>query len=103
MHDTRQWGHYHIPVCRTNLGKSSLGYFGAQLWNKILNADINPNVSDFIFSRNLKTTISALTITPSHHQNMHDFADGRKNMNDIFNNYVCSASHRRLGLHFQNV
>ena len=57
MHDTRQSGHYHIPVCRTNLGKSSLGYFGAWLWNKILSADINPNVSDFIFSRNLKTAI----------------------------------------------
>ena len=46
---------------------------------------------------------SALAITPSHQQNTHDFADGRKNMNDIFNNYVCSASHMRSGLHFQNV
>ena len=34
---------------------------------------------------------------------MHDFADGRKNMNDNFNNYVCCTSHMRLGLHFQNV
>ena len=57
IHDTRQRGHYHIPVRRTNLGKRSLWYFGAWLWNKMLNADINPNVSDFIFSRNLKTTI----------------------------------------------
>ena len=46
---------------------------------------------------------SALAITPSHQQNTHDFADGRKNMNDIFNRYVCSASHVRLGLCFQNV
>ena len=45
----------------------------------------------------------ALAITPSHQQNTHDFADGRKNMNDIFNNYVCGASHMRSGLHFQNV
>ena len=57
MHGTRQRGHYHIPLCRTNLGKSSLRYFGALLWNKVLNADINPNVSDFIFSRHLKTAI----------------------------------------------
>ena len=57
MHDTRQRGHYHIPLCRTNLGKSSLRYFGALLWNKVLNADINPNVSDFIFSIILKTAI----------------------------------------------
>ena len=48
-------------------------------------------------------TNSALAITPSHQQNTHDFADGRKNMNDIINNYVCSASHMRSGLHFQNV
>ena len=47
--------------------------------------------------------VTALAITPSHQRNTHDFADGRKNMNDIFNNYVCSASHMRLGLHFQNV
>ena len=57
MHDTRQSGHYHIPVCRTNLGKSSLRSFGSWLWNKILSADISPNVSDFFFSRNLKTAI----------------------------------------------
>ena len=38
---------------------------------------------------------------PSHQQNTHDFADGRKNMNDIFNNYGCNASHMRSGLHFQ--
>ena len=47
--------------------------------------------------------LAALAITQSHQQNTHDFADGRKNMNDIFNNHVCSASHMRSGLHFQNV
>ena len=57
MHATRQRGDYHIPVCRTNLGKRSLRYFGAWFWNKILNADINPNVIDFIFSKNLKRAI----------------------------------------------
>ena len=57
MHDTQQRGHYHIPVCRTYFGKGCLRYFGACLWNKILNANINPHMSDFIFSRNLKTAI----------------------------------------------
>ena len=47
--------------------------------------------------------LSALAITPCHHQTTHVFAHGRKNMNDIFNNYVCSASHMRPELHFQNV
>ena len=41
---------------------------------------------------------TVLAIMPSHQQNTHDFADGRKNMNDIFNNYVCSASHMRSPL-----
>ena len=46
---------------------------------------------------------SALVITPSHQQNTHDFTDGRKNMNYIFDNYVRSASHMCPGRHFQNV
>ena len=37
------------------------------------------------------TPYAALAITPSHQQNTHDFTDGRKNMNYIFDNYVCSA------------
>ena len=55
------------------------------------------------FSFYVTYATSALAITPFHQQNKHDLADGRKNMNDIFNNYVCSASHMRSGLHFQNV
>ena len=39
----------------------------------------------------------------SHKQNKHVFADGRKDINDIFNNHVCSASHMHEGLHLQNV
>ena len=46
---------------------------------------------------------SALAITPSHQQNTHDFTDGCKNMNGIFNDYVCSASYMRSGLDFQNL
>ena len=46
---------------------------------------------------------SALEIMMSHQQNTQVFADGRNNMNDVFDNYVCSASHMRPGLHFQNV
>ena len=45
---------------------------------------------------------TALAITPSHQQNTQDFAEGRKNINGIFNNYVFNASHMRSGLHFQN-
>ena len=38
----------------------------------------------------------------SHQQNTHVFAYGCKNMNDIFNDYVCCASHMNPGLHFEN-
>ena len=37
---------------------------------------------------------------PSYQQNMHVFVDGGKNMNDIFNDCVCSASHMSVVLHF---
>ena len=40
---------------------------------------------------------------PSHQQNMHVFANGHKNMNDIFDNYACSASHIHLEPLLQNV
>ena len=57
VHDTRQKCHYHLQLCRTNLGKCGLRYVGASIWNNILSVNINPNVSEFIFSRSLKAAI----------------------------------------------
>ena len=57
VHNTRQTCHYHMPLCRTNLGKCGLRYVGASVWNSILSVNINPNVSEFIFSRSLKAAI----------------------------------------------
>ena len=57
VHDTRQKCHYHLPLCRTNLGKCGLRYVGASMWNNILSVNINPNVREFIFSRSLKAAI----------------------------------------------
>ena len=37
--------------------------------------------------------IPALAIMPSHEQNTHIFTDRYTNMYEIFNNYICSASH----------
>ena len=34
---------------------------------------------------------------------MYVFADGCKNLNDVFNDSVYSAPYMRPGLHFQNV
>ena len=49
VHDTRQKCHYHLPLWRTSLRKCGLRYVGASVWNDILNVNINPNVSEFIF------------------------------------------------------
>ena len=57
VHNTRQKCHYHMPLCRTNLGMCGLRYVGAFVWNNILSTNINPNVSEFIFSRSLKAAI----------------------------------------------
>ena len=57
VHDTCQKCHYHLPLCRTNLRKCSLRYVGASVWNNILSVNINPNISEFIFSRSLKAAI----------------------------------------------
>ena len=54
VYNTHQKCHYHMPLCRTNLGKCGLRYVGTFVWNSILSVNINPNVSEFIFSRSLK-------------------------------------------------
>ena len=54
---TRQSNHYHIPLCRKNIGKASFRYTGAVTWNAILNQEIDLNVSDYLFARNVKCVI----------------------------------------------
>ena len=56
-YNTRQMDHYHIPFVRTELGKSSLRYHGVIIWNNILNIGIDPEVSEFKFSKSLKQCI----------------------------------------------
>ena len=49
--------HYHIPSLKTNLGKNSLRYTGAVLWNEILKLGLNPETSDYSFSKGLKSAL----------------------------------------------
>ena len=56
-HDTRQKSHYHIPPFKTNLGKNSLRYTGAVLWNEILKVGLNSETSDYSFSKGLKSVL----------------------------------------------
>ena len=53
--------------------------------------------------RYCRLTLKVLAIMAFHQPNTSAFTDGRKNINDIFNNCVCSESLMRPGLHFQNV
>ena len=54
---TRQQCSYHMPVCRTKLGKCGLRYSGASVWNNIRSVNLNRKVSEFIFSRSLRAAI----------------------------------------------
>ena len=56
-HETRQKYHYHIPSFKTKLGKNSLRYTGAVLWNEILKLGLNPETSDYSFSKGLKSAL----------------------------------------------
>ena len=56
-YETRQKSHYHIPSCKTNLGKRNFKYNGAVIWNDILKAGINPSDNEFLFAKNLKLAI----------------------------------------------
>ena len=47
FHDTRQKDYFHIPPFKTKLGKSSLRYNGASIWNVILKVGIDTKSSEF--------------------------------------------------------
>ena len=54
---TRQTDHYHLPFFHTDLGKSSLRYYGAVLWNKIILSEVTYECSDYVFYKKLKHKI----------------------------------------------
>ena len=56
-HDTRQALRYHIPLFKTNLGKSCLRYYGAMIRNKIMSLKITTITIEFLYSRTLKANI----------------------------------------------
>ena len=57
-HDTRQCYHLYKPPVKTDLGKTRLVFRGPHIWNSILRAEINPDVSELIFTRSIKQCIS---------------------------------------------
>ena len=51
---TRQKDLLHIPHVRTNLGKQSIRYHGAIIWNEVLRLDFPVETSEAVFVKNLK-------------------------------------------------
>ena len=57
FHNTRQSNHLHIPCVKSDLGKFSMRYRGAVIWNTTLQLKISPDTSDAVFSKTIKTCI----------------------------------------------
>ena len=57
FHDTRQKDYVHIPPFKTKLGKASLRYNGASIWNVILKVGIDTKSCEFQFAKSLKSEI----------------------------------------------
>ena len=54
---TRQRDHYHVPGLKSRLGKIDLRYNGAIVWNNILSSSVPVDVSQAVFSKQLKYAI----------------------------------------------
>ena len=48
---TRQTDHYHLPLFHTDLGKSSLRYYDAILWNNIILSEVTYECSEYVFCK----------------------------------------------------
>ena len=54
---TRSCSGLYAMQVKTDLGKTSISYIGPIIWNKILSVGINPDTSECVFSKSLKTCI----------------------------------------------
>ena len=67
FHDTRQKDYFHIPPFKTKLGKASLRYNGASIWNVILKVGMDTISSEFQFAKSLKSEILSGNISRIFH------------------------------------
>ena len=67
-HETRQSDHLNIPLYHKNVGKTSIRYRGAVIWNIVLKSGITLSCSQLTFKQQLKTQISAGNIKDQLHQ-----------------------------------
>ena len=56
-HNTRISDHFHVPLIKSNMSAFGIKYHGVIVWNKILNAKLNPDSSELSFKVMLKKCI----------------------------------------------
>ena len=67
-HETRQSDHLNIPLYHKNVGKTSIRYRGAVIWNNVFKSGITLSCSQITFKQQLQTQISAGNIKDQLHQ-----------------------------------
>ena len=56
-YNTRQTKHLYIKKVKTNLGKTKFSYQAPLIWNKSLEAKINPDTSEPVYAKTIKHCI----------------------------------------------
>ena len=57
-HNTRTADHFHIPIVKTDLGKTGIKYRGAVIWNIVIKDGINIDVSEAVFKKFLRKLVN---------------------------------------------
>ena len=57
QYGTRQKDMFHVPQVKTDLGKASVRYKGAVLWNTVLKLGFSVDTSEAVFVKNLKRNL----------------------------------------------
>ena len=66
-YETRQSNHLYIPLCHKNIGKTSIRYIGAIIWNNVLKSGIPLDQSDMLFKQQLSKQIMSGSIRDKLH------------------------------------
>ena len=61
-YSTRIADHFHIPLVKSDLGKTGIRFRGAVIWNSVLNGGICPEVSEAVFKKILKKLLQTVKI-----------------------------------------
>ena len=50
-YNTRTSDHLHVPIMKSDLGKTGIRYRGVIVWNEILKDGVDPDVSEAVFKK----------------------------------------------------